>query len=320
MLVGYTKTWQVSIQRHMELGSRLKSSAPGLILTFLCMLTNKLFRGETEEGRQVGCEVVNLPLKWQEGNLSVVKTGVQTARRPRWRILPIQLHQPVRNMEPLLNDFMFYVEDNKTGVHQARAQMYFSNINSWSVLPSGWSLLLLATEKEKLSKVCFKFENNSRGGKWYRNAAYYLFQLYFHSTETAEMRTAAGARQKKAEEADGSCQSFNLLAGLQKAKMFTGFCTYGSLVRGEKQACLWLQQSEGLLLKWASICDGEFWQQPPRLSHPPAVCDYPAWQLNREVIWDSTFLLPGIKICTSECENVKLLNYLYHCKPTRSIV
>lgn len=108
------KTWQVSIQHHMKLESRFKSSAPELILTFLCVLTNKLFRGETEEGRQVGCEVVNLPLKWQEGNLGVVKTGVQTVRRPRWLILPIQLYQPVRNMEPLLNYFMFYVEDNKT--------------------------------------------------------------------------------------------------------------------------------------------------------------------------------------------------------------
>lgn len=133
--------------------------------------------------------------------------------------------------------------------------------------------------------------------------------LFISALFSAEMRTAADARQKKAKVAHGSCQSFNLLARLRKAKMFTGFCTYGSVVRGEKQARLWQQQSEGLLLEWASICDGEFWQQPPRLSRPPAVWDYSAWQLNREVIWDQTFLLPGIKICTSGW-NVKLLNYL----------
>lgn len=97
------KTWQVSLQHHTELESRLNSSAPELILPFLCVLTNKLFRGETGEGRQVGCEVVNLPLKWQKGNLGVLETGVQTARGPRWLILPIQLYQPVRNMEPRLD-------------------------------------------------------------------------------------------------------------------------------------------------------------------------------------------------------------------------
>lgn len=33
----------------------------------------------------------------------------------------------------LLNDFMFYAEDNKTLGASGPAQMYFSNINSWRV-------------------------------------------------------------------------------------------------------------------------------------------------------------------------------------------
>lgn len=55
--------WQVSIQHHGELEGRLKPPAAEPILTFLCVLTNKLCRGETAEGRQVGGEVVNLPSK-----------------------------------------------------------------------------------------------------------------------------------------------------------------------------------------------------------------------------------------------------------------
>lgn len=46
-----------------------------------------------------------------------------------------------------LNNFMFCVENNKTTGVSDPIQMYFSNINSWSVLPSGWSVLLLATKK-----------------------------------------------------------------------------------------------------------------------------------------------------------------------------
>lgn len=112
--------------------------------------------------------------------------------------------------------------------------------------------------------------------------------------------------------------SFNLLVRLQKARSFTGFCTYGSLVRGEKRARSWQQQSEGLLLKWACICDGV-------LAAATLVTSSSCLWLPRMTIKQGGYL--GLNFSSTrdkvlhiglECETPQLS--VYHCTLTRAIV
>lgn len=188
----------------------------------------------------------------------------------------------------LLNNCMFHVEGKKIRlwVRQVPAWMCFSNISSWSVF---WPLGGACCSWQLRSKAAQRRAFNA----WMMNVGETPpIVIYFRSIFTAEEREQSEMSDMKGSKATAVARvstylrDFTLQKKKKKAKTLTGFCTRGSVEQEEKQACLWQQENEGLLWKWASKCDTEFWQQPPRLSPSPAVCDYPAWQSNREVICD----------------------------------
>lgn len=306
--------WLVLIRKVHKSGAQhtlernLNSSTRQLIPTFLCVLTNKLFRGQRAR-RQAECEVVNFLSKWQRGTFTVLKTGVQMVRRLRWMVLPIQLYQPVRNRGPIGTCFMLMIIG--WWIRQALAQMYFSNINSWRVFYplDGASCFWQVRRKSRAAKYVWSLKTTVavvNVGKSQRLFIWTLLSSISLNPSPAqrqlgrEQQVIADIQRSKVTSA-GWLKRTCMTSCCKKAEMFTGFCTLGSIVHGEKQACLWQRQNEGLLWTSASICDTGFWQQPPCLSLAPAVCDYAAKQLNWEVICDYTFVPHAGLECGTIC-------------------
>lgn len=111
--------------------------------------------------------------------------------------------------------------------------------------------------------------------------------------ETTEKRTVDDVKHKRVKSNSG-CRSVNLLAWLPAAKQLKcwGFLRARQCGARGKTSKFMAAHRMKFCCENEHLTVTQFWQQPPRLSVSPAVCDYPAWQSNREVICDSTIVLP----------------------------
>lgn len=143
-------------------------------------------------------------------------------------------------------------------IRQALAQMYFSNINSWRVCCplDGACCFWQVRRKSRAAKYVWSLKTTVATvnvGKSQQLFIWTLLSSISLNPSTAqrqlgrEQQVIADIQRSKVT-SGGWLKRTCMTSCCKKAEMFTGFCTLGSMVHGEKQACLWQRQNEGFVV------------------------------------------------------------------------